>query len=255
MKSAILRSQDITVDFGAFRAIDNVSIEIETGKVYSIIGPNGAGKTTLINALSGLQKPSAGKVFLKDEDITRLEPHVRAMKGMGRSFQIVNIFPEMTVFENLRLAGQAIKFGIQPLWRSVGQYRKLNEAAEEMISFIGLEQYRDMKASLLSHGYQRSLELGIALMLNPEVLLLDEPLAGVGHHELKSTVELIKKVAEDRTVVLIEHNIDVVMSISDMIIVLVAGQVLCTGTPTEIQANPKVREVYLGEEEEDHAIA
>jgi branched-chain amino acid transport system ATP-binding protein len=251
MRSLILRVENATVRYGAFLAVDNVNLEIEEGKLYSVIGPNGAGKTTLVNALSGLQDIESGKIFFYDEDITSLKPYARAMKGMGRSFQIVNIFPHMTVFENLRLAGQAIKFSLQPLWRSVGSYTALNRDAEEMLDFIGLTQYRDVSASVLSHGYQRSLELGISLMNNPRLLLLDEPTAGMGHHELKQTVDLIAKVAQKRTVILIEHRMDVVMSISDEIMVLVSGQVLCKGTPAEIRANPKVREVYLGDEEED----
>jgi branched-chain amino acid transport system ATP-binding protein len=174
---------------------------------------------------------------------------------MGRSFQIVQIFPALTVFENLRLAAQALHFTLQPLWRSVGSYRDLRKAAEEMLGFINLDKYRDIPAAILSHGDQRRLEVGISLMNNPTIVLLDEPTAGVGHHEVENTVTLIGKVAKDRTVILIEHNMDVVLSISDDIVVMVDGQVICRGTPSEIRSDQRVREAYLGEEEVEHIIS
>lgn len=255
MTSVILSCKDITVSFGAYMAIDQVSLDIEKGKTYSIIGPNGAGKTTLINVFSGLQNVDHGKVFLEDEEITALGPHTRAMKGMGRSFQIVNIFPAMTVIENLRLAGQARNFWVQPLWRPVRGYDELRRNAAKMLDFIGLTRLGNVIASTLSHGDQRRLEIGISLMNEPRVLMLDEPTAGVGHHELENTVALIAEAAKGRTVILIEHNMDIVMKVSDKIFVLVTGKVLCSGTPGEIQADPRVREAYLGTEENNHALS
>ncbi len=254
MASVTLSCKDVTVSFGAYVAIDQVSLDIEKGKIYSIIGPNGAGKTTLINVFSGLQNVDHGKVFLEDEEITSLGPHARAMKGIGRSFQIVNIFPAMTVFENLRLAGQPHSFRVQPLWRSVRGYGELKRKAMEMLDFIGLTRLGNVIASTLSHGDQRRLEIGISLMNEPRVLMLDEPTAGVGHHELESTVALIAEAAKGRTVILIEHNMDIVMKVSDKIFVLVTGKVLCGGTPGEIQSDSRVREAYLGIEEEDNAL-
>jgi len=255
MTSVILSCKDVTVSFGAYVAIDHVSLEIEKGKTYSIIGPNGAGKTTLINAFSGLQKLDHGKVYLEDEEITSLGPHTRTMKGIGRSFQIVNIFPAMTVFENLRLAGQPHSFRVQPLWRPVSGYDELKRKATEMLDFIGLTRLGNVIASTLSHGDQRRLEIGISLMNDPRVLMLDEPTAGVGHHELENTVALIAEAAKGRTVILIEHNMDIVMKVSDKIFVLVTGRMLCSGTPGEIQSDSRVREAYLGIEEDDHALS
>ena len=255
MDSVALRCEDVTVQYGAFLAVDKVSLTFEKGKFCSIIGPNGAGKTTLINALSGWQSLASGRVFMGEEEITLMGPHTRARKGMGRSFQIVQIFPVLTVFENLRLAAQARHFTLQPFWRSVLNYRALRRAAEEMLGFIGLDRYRDVPAAILSHGDQRRLEVGISLMNDPSVVLLDEPMAGVGHHELQSTVELIGKVAKNRTVILIEHNMDVVMSISDDIVVMVEGRVVCRGSPAEIRCDQRVRDAYLGEEEVEHIIS
>jgi len=255
MASVILSCKDVTVSFGAYVAVDHVSLDIEQGKIYSIIGPNGAGKTTLINVFSGLQHVDHGKVFLEDEEITSLGPHTRAMKGIGRSFQIVNIFPAMTVFENLRLAKQATSFRAQPLWRPVQGYEELRQKATEMLDFIGLSRLGNVIASTLSHGDQRRLEIGISLMNEPRVLMLDEPTAGVGHHELENTVALIAEAAKGRTVILIEHNMDIVMKVSDRIFVLVTGKMLCSGTPGEIQADPRVREAYLGIEEDEYALS
>lgn len=255
MTSAALRCEDVTVRYGAFLAVDKVSLVFEQGKLCSIIGPNGAGKTTLINALSGWQSLASGRVFMGEEEVTSMGPHARAGRGMGRSFQIVQIFPVFTVFENLRLAAQARNFTLQPLWRSAQSYRALREAAEEMLDFVGLDKYRDIPAAILSHGDQRRLEVGISLMNNPTIVLLDEPTAGVGHDEVENTVALIDKVAKERTVILIEHNMDVVLSISDDIIVMVDGQVICRGTPSEIRSDQRVRDAYLGEEEGEHIIS
>ncbi len=254
MTSVILSCKDVTVSFGAYVAINQVSLDIEKGKTYSIIGPNGAGKTTLINAFSGLQKLDHGKVFLEGEEISSLGPHERAMKGIGRSFQIVNIFPAMTVFENLRLAKQASSFRTQPFWRPVQGYEELKRKATEMLDFIGLSRLGNVIASTLSHGDQRRLEIGISLVNEPKLLMLDEPTAGVGHHELENTVALIAEAAKGRTVILIEHNMDVVMKISDKIFVLVTGKMLCSGTPGEIQSDSRVRDAYLGTEEDEHAL-
>ena len=255
MNNIMLQCEHVTVSFGAYTAVNDVSLSFEEGKLYGIIGPNGAGKTTLINAFSGLQRVNSGRILLQGEDVTGFEPCRRAKRGMGRSFQIVNIFPEMTVFENLRLAGQPVIFGLQPFWRSVRSYGGLNEKASEMLDFIGLSGKRGQTASLLSHGDQRRLEIGISLMNDPMLVLFDEPLAGVGHHEMGATAELVRQVARERTVILVEHNMDVVMSISDSIVVLVNGEVLRCDTPARVQADPKVREVYLGEDWDGHAFA
>lgn len=246
-----MRCGAVSVRFGALAAVNDVSLDFETGRFHSVIGPNGAGKTTLINVLSGRQPPTSGKVFMNGIDITSVEAHERARRGIGRSFQITKVFAGMTVFENLRLAAQARVFRIQPSWRPVQHYSAIADEAHAMIDDIGLAQFRNHPADLLSHGDQRALELGITLMTDPAILLLDEPLAGVGEKEIPRTMEVITRVAKGRTVILIEHNIDVVMSVSDRVVVMNQGAVLSDGTPDQVRRDPAVREAYLGE---DHAV-
>jgi branched-chain amino acid transport system ATP-binding protein len=246
-----MRCGAVSVRFGALAAVNDVSLDFETGRFHSVIGPNGAGKTTLINVLSGRQPPTSGKVFMNGIDITSVAAHERARRGIGRSFQITKVFAGMTVFENLRLAAQARVFRIQPSWRPVQHYSAIADEAHAMIDDIGLAQFRNHPADLLSHGDQRALELGITLMTDPAILLLDEPLAGVGEKEIARTMEVITRVAKGRTVILIEHNIDVVMRVSDRVVVMNQGAVLSDGTPDQVRRDPAVREAYLGE---DHAV-
>ena len=247
-----LRCEHVDVRFGALRAVSDVTFDFSGGGIQSVIGPNGAGKTTLINVLSGRQAPSAGRVFLGDRDITASGAHKRARLGIGRSFQITKVFAGMTVFENLRLAAQARMFRRQPLWRPVERHPGLAEQADAVAAEIGLAGLRDRPAELLSHGDQRALELGITLMTGPGILLLDEPLAGVGEQEIEQTIALIAALAKGRTVILVEHNIDVVMRVSDRVVVMNEGRVLACGTPGEVRNDPAVRTAYLGEE---HAVA
>lgn len=246
-----MRCGAVSVRFGALAAVNDVSLDFETGRFHSVIGPNGAGKTTLINVLSGRQPPTSGKVFMNGIDITSVEAHERARQGIGRSFQITKVFAGMTVFENLRLAAQARVFRMQPSWLPVQHYSAIADEAHAMIDDIGLAQFRNHPADLLSHGDQRALELGITLMTDPAILLLDEPLAGVGEKEITRTMEVITRVAKGRTVILIEHNIDVVMRVSDRVVVMNQGAVLSDGTPDQVRRDPAVREAYLGE---DHAV-
>jgi branched-chain amino acid transport system ATP-binding protein len=246
---SILRCEDIEVSYGAFKAVSNVSYEFKPGLMYGLIGPNGAGKTTLMNALSGRSRLSKGRVYLNGQDMTGQSPHARTWAGLGRSFQITQIFAEMTVFENLRLAAQAHRFRLQPFWRPVGKFKEIANDAERVLTEIGLESFGNVNAGSLSHGDQRALEIGLALLSDPKVLLLDEPLAGVGHDVAEKAVELIRKVSEGRTVLLIEHNMDVVMEISDEIIVMLAGEILASGDAETIKQDPRVRTAYLGEDE------
>jgi branched-chain amino acid transport system ATP-binding protein len=243
-----LRCEDVTVRFGALVAVGGVTLDFAAGVFHSVIGPNGAGKTTLINVLSGRQAPNSGKVFMGDRDITATASHERARQGIGRSFQITKVFSAMTVFENLRLAAQAHAFRFQPCWRPVESYRALAERADAMIEEIGLLRLRDHAAEQLSHGDQRALELGITLMTAPSILLLDEPLAGVGEKEIDRTMDVIVRAARDRTVILIEHNIEVVLRVSQRVIVMNQGEVLSCGSPDEVRRDPAVREAYLGDE-------
>jgi branched-chain amino acid transport system ATP-binding protein len=245
----VLACESVTVRFGALAALDNVSLAFPGVGIHSVIGPNGAGKTTLINVLSGRQRPTSGRVTLDDTDITSKRAFERTRAGIGRSFQITKIFPTLSVFENLRLAAQARAFGLQPFWRRVESYRMLAEAAERTAVDIGLQELAHAPADQLSHGDQRALELGITLMTAPRILLLDEPLAGVGEHEIDRTMEVIERVSTTRTVILIEHNIDVVMKVSRRIVVMDQGAVLSIGTPAEVRRDPAVRKAYLGEED------
>lgn len=248
MSISALRCEGIGVRFGALAAVNGVTLDFEQGSFHSVIGPNGAGKTTLINVLSGRQAPTSGKVFRGDQDITSLAAHERARQGIGRSFQITKVFSGMTVFENLRLAAQARAFRIQPCWRRVESYPELADQVGAVIDDIGLAHRREHAAENLSHGDQRALELGITLMTAPTILLLDEPLAGVGEKEIDRTMEVITHAARGRTVILIEHNIDVVMRVSQRVVVMNQGEVLSSGTPDEVRRDPAVREAYLGDE-------
>lgn len=243
-----LQCEDIQVAFGGLRAVAGVSRSFEAGRIYGLIGPNGAGKTTLMNALSGHATLSAGKVVLNGRDITKLSVHARTRAGLGRSFQITKIFSGMTVLENLKLAAFAHLYRVQPFWMPAGRFAYVRQSAE-ILGQIGLERLAHAPAENLSHGDQRALEVGLALLSDPSVLLLDEPLAGVGHERLEQAIELIRRIVAGRTVLLIEHNMDVVMQISDEIVVMVQGQLLASGSPAEIKANPAVRAAYLGNDE------
>jgi branched-chain amino acid transport system ATP-binding protein len=247
-----LGCRDVLVAFGEFRAVDGVSIDFVADEINSVIGPNGAGKTTLMNVLSGRLTPQRGEVRFGGRDISRDNAHQRAKAGIGRSFQITKIFPEMTVFENFRLAAQARLFRLQPFWRPASGYASLRIAAEEILEEVGMTGRRDQLAETLSHGDQRALELGITLATRPRVLLLDEPLAGVGEKEMEQTVALIARVARGRTVVLVEHNIKVVMELSNRVFVMNQGKLLASGTPSQMRTNADVRAAYLGD---DHAAA
>jgi branched-chain amino acid transport system ATP-binding protein len=246
--TVLLRSSGLRVAFGSFTALNDVSADFVAGRKYACIGPNGAGKTTFLNALSGRQRPTAGSVHLDGVDITHLPAHRRLASGMGRSFQVVNIFAELSVRENLRLAVQATRFkGRQPIARFANRFPEIREGADRLIEEAGLTKFADVQASILSHGDQRALELALTLASNPRVLLLDEPLAGVGHSRIEQTMDLIRRAVEGRTVILVEHNMDAVMGFADEILVLYAGALLAAGTPAAIRANPEVRRAYLGE--------
>lgn len=243
----------VTVEFDGFVALNNVALSVPTGKTVALIGPNGAGKTTLLNAISGRVPMKSGRVELWGDDITRLPVAGRTRRGLGRSFQIINIFQEMTTFENLRVAAQPPRFGLQPFWRPVDRWSELGDRARQVAATVGLSDVLDMPVATLSHGRQRAVELGLALMADPRVLLLDEPLAGVGHNEIASTMELIERVRENRTVLLVEHNMDVVMKLSDEIVVMMGGEVLMRGTPAEVRRDERVRRAYLGDEDTKEA--
>jgi branched-chain amino acid transport system substrate-binding protein len=244
----IVETNRLRKEFGALVAVANVSIKVRPNTIHSIIGPNGAGKTTFFNLLSGNLEPTAGRVFFKGRDITKLPLHRTAHLGIGRSFQITNIFPNLTVLENIRLACQALGKGNFQMFRSHRAFRDNAERAWAVIRQVGLEKEALQLARTLPHGGQRKLELGIILAADPELLLLDEPTAGMAAEQVPELMELIRSVhsAGEKTIMLVEHNMNVVMSISDYITVMHQGQVLAEGTPAEIAANEVVQSAYLG---------
>jgi len=248
-----LACRDVSVSFGQFRALNRVSLELEPGKTIALIGPNGAGKTTLINALSGRVGMTTGSIQLGGKDITALPAHRRSAAGLGRSFQIINIFDRMTVRENLRLAAQPRHFRLQPFWRSVAAWPELEEKTKAIAGEVGIAAELDLPVATLSHGRQRAVELGLALMSEPTVLLLDEPLAGVGQAEIETTMALLDRARRGRSVLLVEHNMDAVMRIADEIVVMIGGEILLRGAPDAVCRDPEVRRLYLGADAVSHA--
>jgi branched-chain amino acid transport system ATP-binding protein len=247
--SVALRCTGVTVAFGALKAVDDVTYDFRGGCFYGLIGPNGAGKTTFLNVLAGRLMQPSGRIECNGINITQLKPHQRAHLGIGRSFQITKIFPEMTVLENLRIAAQVTRGRWMPMWPSAAYDRRLAADIDAMLELTDLPRYRDAIAGTLSYGLQRALELGVTLMPDPSILLLDEPLAGVGHHEIAGATALIQTAAKGRTVLLIEHNMDVVMRLSERVVVMAAGRIVADGPPAEIRDNALVRSVYLGEDD------
>jgi branched-chain amino acid transport system ATP-binding protein len=244
----LLESKNLRKAFGALVAVADVSVRVQSNTIHSIIGPNGAGKTTFFNLLSGTIEPTAGQVFFKGRDITHLPVYRTAHLGIGRSFQITNIFPNLTVLENIRLACQALGRDNFRLFRHYSHFRLYEERAWEVVHQVGLGARAQMAARTLPHGDQRKLELGMILAPDPELLLLDEPTAGMAAEQVPELMELIQQVqsAGSKTVMLVEHNMNVVMSVSDRITVMHLGQVLAEGTPAEISANETVQQAYLG---------
>ncbi len=245
----ILETQHLRKDFGGLVAVDDVSLRVRDGSLHSIIGPNGAGKTTLFNLLSGVFKPSAGRVIFRGRDITGLPPHRIAHLGIGRSFQITNIFPNLTVLENVRLAAQAMGRHSLNLLASASHYSVYEERAREVLERVGLGDKSHLLASMLPHGDKRKLAIGILLASDPQVLLLDEPTAGMASEQVPQLMALIAQIRQsgNKTILLVEHNMDVVMNVSDAITVMYYGNVLAEGKPAEIAANEQVQHAYLGE--------
>lgn len=246
--ATILETRKLRREFGALVAVDDVSMRVQQGALHSIIGPNGAGKTTFFNLLSGNLKPTSGRVLFKGEDITSLPLHKTAHRGIGRSFQITNIFPNLTVFENIRLSCQALGSDNFRLLSRAHKFRQYDERTWAVVQQVGLEKSAMMPARTLPHGDQRKLELGMILAPDPEVLLLDEPTAGMASGQVPQLMALIQQIQEEghKTVMLVEHNMNVVMRVSDIITVMHQGAVLAEGTPSEIASNESVQTAYLG---------
>jgi branched-chain amino acid transport system ATP-binding protein len=244
----IISTRELTIRFGGHVAVDRVSLDIPAFALKSIIGPNGAGKTTFFNLLSGQYRPSDGSVAFKGSDVTRLNAAARTRLGIGRSFQLTNIFPTLSVLENVRLAVQARRGPAWQPWRPAGTYTGLEDRAYEVLESVLLGSKWAATASALSHGEQRKLEVGILLALEPEVLLLDEPTAGMAVEEVPTIIELIERIkaGRDRTILLVEHKIDMVMTLSDTIAVLKDGRLIADDTPQAISQNAEVQAAYFG---------
>lgn len=248
-EQVILETQNLRKEFGGLIAVSDVNIQVKASALHSIIGPNGAGKTTLFNLLSGNLKPTSGRVFFQGKDITDLPAHQTVHLGIGRSFQITNIFPNLTVFENIRLAAQAVGNDNFKFWQHYRHFQRYEDRAEQVIMQIGLQEQAHLLAQMLPHGDKRKLELGIILACDPKLLLLDEPTAGMAREEIPLLMNAINQIREqgDRTIMLVEHKMDLVMNVSDWITVMHQGQILAEGTPSEIAANEIVQAAYLGE--------
>ncbi len=244
----ILEGRHLTKVFGGLVAVDQVSCQIRAGTLHAIIGPNGAGKTTLFNLLSRTFPPTSGQVFFRGRDITHLPTHRVAHLGLGRSFQITNIFPNLTVLENIRLAAQARGGDNFKFWRPYTHFQTYIEKALAIAALVGLQGREGALARNLAHGEKRKLELGIMLASDPEVLLLDEPTAGMSSEQVPELIEVIRAIMAQggKTVVLVEHRMDVVMNVSDVITVMHQGRVLAEGTPQEVARNELVQKAYLG---------
>ncbi len=243
----ILSTEALSRRFGGLSAVADVSIDVVRGSVHAILGPNGAGKTTLINLLSGNIRPSSGTIRFKGEDITGRPAHQVARRGIGRSYQKTNIFRDFTCFENCFLAAQSRLPSALRFFRPALRYRAEVARAERALALCGLARRRDTVAAHMSYGEQRQLELGMMLATEPELLLLDEPLAGMGREESARVVDLLKVLARDHTLVMIEHDMDAVFAIAQTITVMVDGRVLETGPAEAVRASPAVRAAYLGD--------
>jgi branched-chain amino acid transport system ATP-binding protein len=246
----MLRLDGLKKSFGGLRVTDDVSFEVRTHEIAAIIGPNGAGKTTLFNQITGNLAPDAGQVFLQEEPIAGLTPQAIVKKGIGRAFQIASIFPDETTLDNMRIACMSKLNQTRRLWRPVEQFEAATAEAVAILQSLGLERHADRMAFELSHGDQKLLDIGIALVLEPRLLLLDEPTAGMSPEERQLTRTLIKRLWEQYqlTLVFIEHDMDMVFGIADRIMVLNHGALIADGTPEQIRGNKDVITAYLGEE-------
>jgi branched-chain amino acid transport system ATP-binding protein len=248
VENIILETRELRKEFGALVAVANVSLKVRENSLHSIIGPNGAGKTTFFNLLSGNLEPTSGKVIYRGKDITHLPLYKSAHIGIGRSFQITNIFPNLTVIENVRLASQALGSDNFRFLTPSAKFTRYEARARQVIQQVGLEERTLAMARTLPHGDQRKLELAMILAPDPDLLLLDEPTAGMAAEQVPELMQLIQQIqaAGNKTVMLVEHNMNVVMSVSDFITVMHMGEVLAEGTPAEISANQAVQSAYLG---------
>ena len=246
MQPAVLETSGLTRDFRGFVAVNDVNLRVEEGTIHALIGPNGAGKTTCFNLLTKFLQPSKGSIRFKGADITGMRPAMVARLGLVRSFQISAVFPHLSARENVRLALQRVRGGSFDFWRSESLLHHLDDRARALLSDVGLEDYAEETAALLSYGRKRALEIATTLALEPTMLLLDEPTAGMGHEDVERVVALIRRIRAGRTILMVEHNLSVVEGLCDRITVLARGQILAEGDYASVSKNPDVIAAYLG---------
>ncbi|HEV8390126.1 MAG TPA: ABC transporter ATP-binding protein [Dongiaceae bacterium] len=245
---AVLSARGLRRDFGGFVAVNDVDLDVHHGKIHALIGPNGAGKTTVFNLLTKFLPPSSGRIELLGRDITHTPPAKVARMGLVRSFQISAVFPHLTVLDNVRVALQRPRGLSTQFWRSLMALDRLTPRAEELLRSVGLDDARDRPAGDLSYGRKRVLEIATTLALDPKVLLLDEPMAGMGHEDVGTVTEIIRSVARDRAVLMVEHNLTVVADLCDWITVLQRGEILAAGDYETVSRDERVRIAYMGTE-------
>jgi len=248
MMSPAIELRGVQKSFGDTSVIRGVNLTVVKGERHALIGPNGAGKTTLFNLISGYMKPTAGSILLKDEIVSGLRPYQINRRGLSRSFQVSNVFPKMSVWENIRCALLWATGHRYAFWKNIDNLPEVRERTAQILQDIDLVSRRDVPAGLLAYAEQRTLEIGITIAGGADVILLDEPTAGMSRAETERAVALIRRLTESRTLLIIEHDMSVVFGLADRISVLVYGQIIASGTPEEVRGNPKVKEAYLGEE-------
>ena len=248
MTSPAIELRGVLKSFGNTSVIRDVNLTVVKGERHALIGPNGAGKTTLFNLISGYAKPTAGRILLKDEIVSGLRPYQINRRGLSRSFQVSNVFPNMSVWENIRCALLWATGHRYAFWKNIDNLPEVRERTAQILQDINLVSRRDVPAGLLAYAEQRTLEIGITIAGGADVILLDEPTAGMSRAETERAVALIRRLTEGRTLLIIEHDMSVVFGLADRISVLVYGQIIASGTPEEVRGNPKVKEAYLGEE-------
>lgn len=248
MPEIILETVEVSKSFGGLSANQGISLKVPARTLRTVIGPNGAGKTTLFNLISGIYRPTSGRIYFKGEEITGLPPHLIARKGIGRSFQLTNLFPDLDALENVRLAAQAGGRHNWHLWRHSESLREYRERAEEALRTVAMIDRAHVPARDLAHGEKRKLEIAMLLATDPELLLLDEPTAGMGREEVPGIIAVIERIREqgNRTILMVEHKMDIVLGVSDTITVLAQGAVIAEGSPSEITTDEAVQAAYLG---------
>ncbi len=249
MAETLLKLDALQKNYGALRVTDGVSLDVRAGEFHALIGPNGAGKTTLIGQIAGQISPDGGRILFAGEDIGALPAHARARRGLARSFQITNLLPDFTALENVALAAQARAGSSFRFFRPAARDEALNARAEAALEDVGLAARARVRASALAHGERRALELAMALVQQPRLLLLDEPMAGTGREETAALTRMLESLRGSHAILLVEHDMEAVFALADRISVLVYGRVIACGTPAEIRSDPAVREAYLGDGE------